>query len=174
MTLSDEFMEQLAKDALRRPRDFGTSDESAFTTHGCLITMHRDSDILDQSNYIVANKILTAVPDSENEDGWKDVYTMHAGHWAVGWMDHLMVRVRDDNGEFTEAWRTLCGLVEGLMDYPVLDDEDFSMREAEAREPRCDVCNAYCEDVEWDGNCGNCVEHCAQYDGCPERVHASA
>lgn len=33
-------------------------------------------------------------------------------------------------------------------------------------EPTCDVCNASCEDVDWDENCGCCVEHCQQFEGC--------
>jgi len=27
-------------------------------------------------------------------------------------------------------------------------------------EPRCDVCGMHCEEVEWCGECGNCVLHC--------------
>ena len=34
--------------------------------------------------------------------------------------------------------------------------------------PRCDVCNAVDETVEWCGNCGRCVQHCQHYDGCED------
>lgn len=35
-------------------------------------------------------------------------------------------------------------------------------------EPRCDVCNAVDETVEWCGSCGCCVEHCQKFEGCPD------
>lgn len=35
-------------------------------------------------------------------------------------------------------------------------------------EPRCDVCNAVDETVEWCGNCGCCTEHCQSEEGCEE------
>jgi hypothetical protein len=36
-------------------------------------------------------------------------------------------------------------------------------------EPRCDECGAGMEEVEWCGECGNCAEHCAGFQGCPDR-----
>jgi len=37
----------------------------------------------------------------------------------------------------------------------------------ESIDPTCDECGISCEDApEWCGNCGNCMEHCADYEGC--------
>lgn len=33
--------------------------------------------------------------------------------------------------------------------------------------PRCDVCNAIGEAVDWCGECGCCVRHCQRHVGCP-------
>ncbi len=34
--------------------------------------------------------------------------------------------------------------------------------------PRCDVCNAIDETVVWCGNCGCCLIHCQDQEGCEE------
>lgn len=39
--------------------------------------------------------------------------------------------------------------------------------------PRCDTCGVEAENVGvpngWCGECGNCADHCEQYEGCPDR-----
>jgi len=38
-------------------------------------------------------------------------------------------------------------------------------------DPTCDACDISSEDAtEWCGNCGNCMDHCADFEGCDERV----
>lgn len=93
----------------------------------CLVYTHnRDSDLLEESN---ADAIRTEL-EPFMESG--DVRSEHHGHWACGWIDGYAIRVFDDAGEVTEAFRTWCYLKERLADYPLLDEEDFSRKEFEA------------------------------------------
>jgi hypothetical protein len=91
-------------------------------------THHRDSGLLDQSN---ADQIEQAMKPFADQDE-PDVMWEHAGHWAVGWVDGLSIRVYNASGEITEAFRTYHELLERLEDYPVLNEEDHSRREYEA------------------------------------------
>jgi len=92
-----------------------------------LYTHHRDSGFLDQSNASVIEKALE--PFTEGDD--PDVVFESHQHWAVGHIDGFSVRVFR-NGEITDAYRTYRRLQEGIADYPVLDEEDYSNREYEA------------------------------------------
>jgi len=90
-------------------------------------THHRDSGLLDQSN---AEQIREALaPFTEGDD--PDIVKESHSHWAVGHIDGFSMRVFK-NGEITEAFRALHGLMESLAAYPILDEEDFSTREYEA------------------------------------------
>ena len=88
---------------------------------------HRDSGLLDQSNAEQISKALA--PFTEGDD--PDVVEESHSHWAVGHIDGFSLRVFR-NGEITEAFRTFHGLMESLVTYPILDEEDFSNREYEA------------------------------------------
>jgi hypothetical protein len=109
--------------AWHRRWDLEDSDKWAiFNTH------HRDSGLLDQSN---ADQIEQAMKPFADQDE-PDVMWEHAGHWAVGWVDGLSIRVYNASGDITEAFRTYHELMERLEDYPVLNEEDHSRREYEA------------------------------------------
>jgi hypothetical protein len=53
-------------------------------------------------------------------------------HFAFGWVESAVIRVYDEKGRITEAFKHLCRINEGLLDYPVLDDEDYSRRRHKA------------------------------------------
>jgi hypothetical protein len=109
--------------AWHRRWDLEDSDKWAiFNTH------HRDSGLLDQSNADQLNKAMKPFADQDESD----VMWEHAGHWAVGWVDGLSIRVFNAAGAITEAFRTYWELMGALQDYPVLNDEDYSSREYEA------------------------------------------
>jgi hypothetical protein len=81
-------------------------------------TVHRDSDVIERSNWdVLTTYMTTKYPD--------DVYIERASHWAVGWMDHLLVRPG------SPAVDAMVPFIERLKDYPVLDDEHLSMLEAD-------------------------------------------
>jgi hypothetical protein len=85
---------------------------------------HRDSGLLDQSNAAAIEKALEAF------DG--DVVAQRHSHWAVGWIDGYVIRVFDENGDVTAAFRRYCELRAKLSDYPILDESDYSQREYDA------------------------------------------
>ncbi len=115
-------IEEFTAAALEEPGSFATSCEWAFTTHGRFLTVTRDSDVLGQSNWeVIKADMFERFPD--------DCEIMPCSHWAVGWTEELFVRVRDDSGEFTEAWQAYFEWYEHLADYPVADEEDLSERE---------------------------------------------
>jgi hypothetical protein len=85
---------------------------------------HRDSGLLDQSNAAAIEKALEAF------DG--DAVAQRHSHWAVGWMEGYVIRVFDQDGNVTAAFRRYCKLRAKLSDYPILDETDFSQREYDA------------------------------------------
>jgi hypothetical protein len=93
-----------------------------------IYTHHRDSGLLDQSN---AAAIAEALEQFTEGDGPDVVFESHS-HWAVGHIDGFSLRVFDQHGEITPAFRAYHELAERLADYPVLDEEDYSRREYEA------------------------------------------
>lgn len=111
-------LEDLKARLLKRPKNFlyaGNLDLSywGFTPLG----KHRDSDLLDQSNYDYALEALKdADPDAVDE--------IHSSHFAVGWYDNLMVDTRNE-----KVLQCLAELLERLENYPILDESDLSQRE---------------------------------------------
>lgn len=79
---------------------------------------HRDSDLLDQSNFTVLLDRLGGESDT--------VVVSRAGHWAVGWVETILVH-QDD----IKALTILMENLNSYATYPVLDDSDFSEREYE-------------------------------------------
>lgn len=82
-----------------------------------LLGRNRDSDHLTNSNFECALEQL----GGEGED----VEVHRFGHWAVGWLEIIIVRPG------TEAERIAEEIERGLENYPVLDEEDYSRREWE-------------------------------------------
>lgn len=92
----------------------------------CLVyTSNRDSGLLDQSNAAAIEKMM------EPHLGENVISQCH-NHWAVGHVDGYAIRVFDDKGDVTDAFKAWQDIVEKLENYPVLDDDDHSSRESEA------------------------------------------
>jgi len=81
-----ETIEGFKEAMLTKPSNFMYSGELDLKVWGFApFGLHRDSDILEQSNYYAVLRALKkAAP--------KYVETMHTSHWAVGWYDHIMVK----------------------------------------------------------------------------------
>lgn len=120
---------------------------------------HRDSDPLEQSNFAVALKILaetvgmsldnvmplgTPWRDQPNDDS--PVAVARFGHWAVGWVEEIMIRA--DDTALISAATDLIGRVES---YPVLDDEHFYQHEWDTNHPDGDT---LCYSDDPDCGCG--------------------
>lgn len=96
---------------------------------------HRDSDALSRSNFAVAKaRLLEAAGpeaitdwDGDNMDARPVVYDWRASHWAVGWVEYLMVRADAPQAVLDEAQ----AIVDELEDYPALDEDDWSQLEHE-------------------------------------------
>jgi hypothetical protein len=116
-------IEHLAETAWKTPESYG-----GFNPVGdyLILSRHRDSDLVSESNWAVACKLLGAEDhDSGEFDSRPPVYTFRAGHWAVGWVEYLLVRPDAPDATLKEAGEIVCSLAE----YPVLSDEDLSERE---------------------------------------------
>lgn len=88
-----------------------------------IITGHsRDSKILEESNYQTIKEYL-----SKNSINFIEV---SCNHWAVGWIECLMVQ--EDNIKDIEFIND--EILDKLEDYPVFDEEDFYQREYEEAE----------------------------------------
>ena len=106
-----------------RDRDLDDADQWAI-----IYTHNRDSGLLDQSNASVIEKALE--PFTEGND--PDVVFESHSHWAVGHVDGASLRVFDQQGNITEAFRVYFELLEQMEAYPALDESDLSQREHEA------------------------------------------
>lgn len=130
----DKITQKEIQDALQRPPDFGYHgdiDELFITwTLGPVIET-RDSTLLEKSNAIVLKRELeAAVKEGEiDADNWQ---ITSCNHWAVGWVNHLSFKVLDDNGEPTKEWYWFQEWFDALSDYPVADEEHYSLLEYEA------------------------------------------
>lgn len=83
-------------------------------------TITRDSDVLSESNFETAKKLL----DYAGVD-----YEVHRfGHWGPGWFEIIVVEPTEKG--LTQAGEIACA----LENYPVLDSQDFGEREHEAQD----------------------------------------
>jgi hypothetical protein len=79
---------------------------------------NRDSDLLTLSNFDAALKMMGGEDD--------DCEVHRFGHWANGWFEIIIVKPD------TKAATTAGEIEEALENYPVLDEDDWSLREYEA------------------------------------------
>ena len=94
-------------------------------TWAFMLARHRDSDTVEQSNWhVIHTDMAERFPD--------DIEVVHCSHWAVGWIDHLAVRLLDDAEALTDAGHAILEWKEQLDDYPVADETDHSEREFDA------------------------------------------
>lgn len=112
------------------PRDYGgQSWYGWFAVYG----QHRDSDALDRSNYrrifedlkALNTKLLAADIDPRNLDydseGDSTVCDTSCNHWAVGWVETIYVHSSN-----LAACKLADKIRDGLDDYAVYDESDFS------------------------------------------------
>jgi hypothetical protein len=117
-----------AAHSLGHPRDFGYyGDLDLFNTWGlCYALEHRDSNTLDQSNSAYIQDQIKARGLSESFE------VLHFGHWGVGWIDQLAIKLVDDNGELNKpALDFMQEIHDSLESYAILDEEDYCRREYE-------------------------------------------
>jgi len=118
--------QERSEDAVRQSAnipDFGYYGEKDLgNTWAMTFSQHRDSDIMEESNY--------AVIKSDLEERFpEDVSDERFNHWAVGWVDYLLVKMLDEQGQVTPAGIATLEWVDKLDDYPLADEDDYSERE---------------------------------------------
>lgn len=86
---------------------------------------HRDAKTLERSNWNCFSKALRDLPAVKAWPGDDCPVTIErASHWAVGWIDYLLV-----NPACPEAIAEAERLLARLENYPILDEEDYSNEE---------------------------------------------
>ena len=122
-----EARELLEQYRWHRSNNYGGQD---LTQYFRVLGRSRDSGLLETSNWEVGKTEF-----EQFDSGW-EVFGFN--HWAVGWIDELMV-----HEDASEAVLVLAANIRGqLEDYPILDEEDHSRREYEAGAEN--IAQAYC------------------------------
>jgi hypothetical protein len=117
--------EQAVKEAAQLTDFSYHGDKDLGRTWAITFSKSRDSGLLEQSNYdSVKGDLEKRFP--------KDVSDERFSHFAVGWLDQLLVRMLDRNGKVTKAGIAALEWKDRLEDYPAADEEDYSRRELEA------------------------------------------
>lgn len=114
------------KKGMRESRDFGYWGEAKIGELDIFAwTHHRDSGILAESNWdVITEDMTTRFPHHT----WVESFS----HWAVGWGEWLIVRLKNEKGQITGAGVAWCEWKRNMDNYPVADDDHYSEREFEA------------------------------------------
>ena len=114
----ENFMERPTVDDAFKGADSSYCGDDNLLPWKIVCTRNRDSDNLENSNFDVFLREL----GGEHQD--RGVAIIRAGHFAVGWVDYLCVKPSH------KSKALLCGsLLSSLAEYPILDENDYSMRE---------------------------------------------
>lgn len=105
-----------------------------FTGYYVGLSKHRDSEVLERANFDAMLKALGGEHSSpewekahpeEVAEGHEEVMAAHSGHFAVGWVETILVH--KDSPKVSE----LKALMDKYEDYPVVDEGLFSQYETE-------------------------------------------
>ena len=89
------------------------------------LSVNRDSDAIERSNWSVITEDMARFGDDQAIE--------RMNHWAVGWVDYLLVNPGSAAVAAALAWRAK------LANYPVANDEDYSA--LEYSEEWCVLCD---------------------------------
>jgi len=94
---------------------------------------HRDSDLIAQSNYDVLCSDLKEYEFNKTNDVC-DITFETFNDWAYGYTNNICVRVFEDANRVivTPAFAMICELLDAILEYPILDEEDYSEKQYEA------------------------------------------
>ena len=130
--LDDEVLDQAAAEALDRPDPCWLRDERMYTTHGVTFAWATNSgDLLDESNFLMILAELEGIVGADDYAGGSDdLFEGTVSDWAVGPLRQIFVRVRDEDGQYTQVFREATYIALMLRDhYPVFDEADYSERQ---------------------------------------------
>ena len=124
---AERVREILDKQVWERPDDYAAFNEDANPVGDYVIyTRHRDSSIMAECNYTEIFRSLSQLARMLEQSD--KVYDFRANHWAVGWVEYIIVRHDAHPDILEEAAEYICALA----DYPCLDDEAYSERQFDA------------------------------------------
>ena len=103
------------------------------------LSQNRDSHCLERSNFRSA---LEAIGGESEHDG--GVQVVSENHWAVGWVEWIAIPFGP-----SKALAKACEVMEGLEDYPVVDEEDFCELETEEANEVWRVCYDWRERIQY-------------------------
>ena len=98
-----------------------------------LYSMNRDSDYLTVSNFETILKLfedigVKVINDYDmSSDKHPYVINVRARHWAVGWIDTIMIH----EDASSVIWDQVESINNSLSDYPILDDDDYYQKESD-------------------------------------------
>ena len=81
-----------------------------------LVGQHRDSDALTRANFKAAQRLFP------------EAIVARASHWLVGWVETLLLH----KNAAPEVLKRAEEMLEGLEQYPVVDEDELSQEEEEA------------------------------------------
>jgi hypothetical protein len=122
----------LAKQAIEQPEDSWFGNDNLWHTHGMSgFSCHRDSGLIERSNFDVMVEILSEEFGEQDVDG--DWWVNHASHWAVGWVNQIMVRIIIDPNlddpfiytNITDIFKFCMEHINNIHDYAILDDQHY-------------------------------------------------
>lgn len=115
--------EHLPETAWKTPECYGGFDPVG---DYLILSRHRGSELVDESNWTCACKALGAEDyDGGEFDSRPPVYTFRAGCSLVGWIEYLLVRPDAPEATLKEAGEIICSLAS----YPILNDDHHSQLE---------------------------------------------
>lgn len=112
--------------AEKNDHSYGYHGDSEFGVRDArCVSVHRDATLLEVSNWeVITDDMLKRYP--------RYCHVESFGHWAVGWIDYLVVRLTTKSGKPTIAAHAIKEWIDRLDDYPIADSDDLSQRESEA------------------------------------------
>jgi hypothetical protein len=94
----------------------------------CIIhTRTRDSEAIDRANARAVEGAMMPFTKGRNPT----VRLTRFNHWAVGWIDAVVVKVFLRNGKISPAFTKMFELNQRLTEYPVLDEQFLAEEERE-------------------------------------------
>ena len=88
-----------------------------------LLTRNRDSNLLAESNWDNALKLLGGESGEDDNGDLGPVQIVRHGHWACGWIEYLMIDSRN-----ADVLALAESIEKRLKDYPILNEDDYSSR----------------------------------------------
>lgn len=107
------------------------------------VSLGRDSDALEKSNFLAAWKALSgktydATTEYDEDDPESLLIITRASHWNCGWMEHIRLRSDEYLSPRDKRYIAIKNLIskaeelcEQLNEYPILDEELYSLLETE-------------------------------------------